>query len=282
MKEEMLKQKEEELRQQVAADKKKGKKSFWIFLIILIAAFFIGGIAGMITFGLKGGAALLQAYTAQIYSVCAIVVPTIMVVFDVVMTVICFVQYGSLKKRVVIWMEQGEDEEELDRIELRMNQPIAFTTIGMIINFFLVAVNWKLDSCIEEPSVLISSMVMLGNLAFVLGLVVQLMIQNLVVNLEKQLNPEKRGSVFDLRFQEEWINSCDEAERLIEYRAGFQAYKIGQYVCIGMWVLCIMAQFAFNTGVFPVACVTVIWMVLVCVYLTEHIRLERKSRGLSK
>lgn len=190
MKEEMLKQKEEELRQQVAADKKKGKRSFRIFLIILIAAFFIGAVAGMITIGLKGGAALLQAYTAQIYNVCAIVVPAIMVV--------------------------------------------------------------------------------------------QLMIQNLVVNLEKQLNPEKRGSVFDLRFQEEWINSCDEAEQLIEYRAGFQAYKIGQYVCIGMWVLCVMAQFAFDTGVFPVACVTVIWMVLVCVYLTEHIRLERKSRGLSK
>ena len=39
------------------------------------------------------------------------------------------------------------------------------------------------------------------------------LIAKLVVDLEKKLNPEKKGSVFEMQFQKTWLESCDEAQK---------------------------------------------------------------------
>ena len=44
-------------------------------------------------------------------------------------------------------------------------------------------------------------------------------LQAVVIRATKRIYPEKRGNVFDTKFQRDWYQSCDEAEQ----------YRIGQY-----------------------------------------------------
>ena len=96
-----------------------------------------------------------------------------------------------------------------------------------------------------------------------------------MVKLEKQINPEKRGSVFDVKFQKQWLESCDEAEKLMVYRCGFRAYQVGNKVCMGLWLVALFLQLWADTGLFPVLSICVIWLSMVAAYVLASIRLER-------
>ena len=48
-----------------------------------------------------------------------------------------------------------------------------------------------------------------------------------IVELEKKLNPEKKGDVIETNFSKKWEDSCDEAQKMIIYEAGYRAYRAG-------------------------------------------------------
>ena len=48
---------------------------------------------------------------------------------------------------------------------------------------------------------------------FLASVAVLVVLQQKIVDLERRINPEKRGSVYDMKFQKTWMDSCDEAER---------------------------------------------------------------------
>ena len=51
--------------------------------------------------------------------------------------------------------------------------------------------------------------------------------QQMTVDFQKIMNPEKQGSVYDLRFQKKWEESCDELEKFTIYRSAYKAYSTG-------------------------------------------------------
>lgn len=61
---------------------------------------------------------------------------------------------------------------------------------------------------------------MIAELAWSYGL------QAAVVRAEQRLAPEKRGNVFDIRFQKDWYDSCDEAERQRIGECGYHTYTV--------------------------------------------------------
>ena len=236
--------------------------------------------AGMFARNMKDVISNLGVIISQNRDLLSIIVSSVMLLMNMGMAIICFIQCRTLKRQVADWRAEGENEEELDLLEYRMNIPIIITSIGMVINFFLIAMNWRLGISEEELTPIANMMTGLGNAIFCLSFVIEMAVQNRILKLEKELNPEKKGSIFNFNFQKEWLGSCDEAERLVEYKSGFRAYMIGQYVCIGLWLFCIIGQLTFDIGIMPIICLTIVWLTLVCTFLFEHLRLEKLSRGL--
>ena len=76
-----------------------------------------------------------------------------------------------------------------------------------------------------------------------------------IVDLERRINPEKRGSVYDMKFQKTWMDSCDEAERAQIGQACYRAYMVGTKVCIFLWVALLILNFVFDFGLLPIAAV---------------------------
>lgn len=122
-------------------------------------------------------------------------------------------------------------------------------------------------------SSLIVAMVATG--VFVVGNLAQLKQQQLMVDLEKEMNPSKKGSVYDAKFRDKWEESCDELEKIKIYKSAYKAYKTTAMTCMVLWVVTACLSIAFKTGPLPSIAVTVIWLVQTVSYCREAIKLER-------
>lgn len=128
-----------------------------------------------------------------------------------------------------------------------------------------------IDSSWEEevPWVKIAA-TFLGLIAVMVATVIA---QNRIVNFTKEINPEKKGSVYDLKFRKTWIASCDEAEQLQIYRAAFRAYTAMNYAALGMFLVCFIGMLSWNFGLLPLTMVLFVWLTGVIVYGVESLRM---------
>ena len=119
----------------------------------------------------------------------------------------------SRAKRVC--RQAGPDSDEaLEQADLLLGRSLLAVSVGMIGSFA-----WFTASIMGEW---VSPWnVLLTLVGFVLAMAVFTLLQKLCVDQLRRMNPEKRGSVLDLRFNKDWLDSCDEAERHIIYKSDY-------------------------------------------------------------
>ena len=176
----------------------------------------------------------------------------------------------SVKRRYAQWKE--EDETGLQRMDGLLNIGMLVNSVFSIVTYFLVAVPL---CCPREYN---RGLFLLSLAGFIGCMVVMTVGQQLLVDQTKKLYPEKRGSVYDPKFQKTWYESCDEAERAMIGQAAMSAYKAGSYACVGLWLVLVLGSLLFDYGLLPIAAVMVIWLVLTVSYTVACMRLE-KQRG---
>lgn len=59
-----------------------------------------------------------------------------------------------------------------------------------------------------------------------------IIIQQKCVDTVKQINPEKKVSVYDIRFEKKWIDDCDEAEKIIIGKCAYKRRILRQILCV--------------------------------------------------
>ena len=113
---------------------------------------------------------------------------------------------------------------------------------------------------------------------FLVVIALSILLQQKTVDLTKEINPEKRGSVYDMKFQERWWESCDEAERRQIGQASYKAYTTLNKFCPYCWGVLFLGNMIFHYGILPSTVVLLVWAVLTVSYTREAIRLSRGSR----
>lgn len=142
----------------------------------------------------------------------------------------------------------GEDEEISDGIEKRLSVIIWVTSCGLIISYFLIGAVYSKGLEIfdnNKGGILPFS---IGVVAFMAILVEAVIFQQKCVDLAKIMNPEKKASVYDMRFQKKWMESCDEAEKIIVGKCAFKAYSVTNSVCYVLEIVLVICALAFGTG----------------------------------
>ena len=113
---------------------------------------------------------------------------------------------------------------------------------------------------------------------FIVGSLVQTKQQQLMVDLEKEMNPSKTGSVYDSKFRDKWEESCDEMEKMMIYKSAYKAYKSAGLACLFLWVITAILSIAFKTGPLPCIAVSIIWLVMTVSYCREAMRLDKGGK----
>lgn len=252
---------------------KSEKKYFLIFMVLMVLSLIGGAFVGVLMKIIEYYIDITTDMQVRLKVVLAYLIPAVSIAANIVTFVIALVQYLRMKKKAANWDE--EEEEPILEIEYKLNWPVLIANVMMICNMVLFSVGTALSTVPEigEDTSEVLSMVCVLN--FLVSLIFEFIILKLVIDLEKKLNPEKRGSIFDVNFAKKWEESCDEAQKLISYKAGYAAYKAGNTTCMLLWLLSFVAQMMFHTGIFPVICIGIIWLVMLITYSRFCMKAEK-------
>ena len=179
--------------------------------------------------------------------------------------------YFSAKKRLAAW--DGEDETVSEAIEQKLSVCMWITSMSMVMGFLFAAGHFS--GMMHGGAWMRPAHTFLGLGAFLFILTGSTIFQQKLVDMTKKLNPEKQGSVYDPKFHEKWLASCDEAERAIIGQCAMKAYQAVTFTCLALWTVFVLGGIHFDWGFLPVIPVCVVWGVNQSVYGYWAIRLSR-------
>ena len=181
--------------------------------------------------------------------------------------------YLGAKKRLAAW--DGEDEAVSEAIEQKLSVCIWISNMSAVLGFFLAAGHFSgMAQGMFKQAGMGTFHVFLGLGGFLVNLFVSIVFQQKLVDMAKQLNPEKHGSVYDPKFQKKWLDSCDEAERAVIGQCAMKAYRATSTACLALWMVFVLGGMWFDWGFLPAMAVCAVWGVGQSVYSYWAIRLS--------
>ena len=97
----------------------------------------------------------------------------------------------------------------------------------------------------------------------------------------KLTNPEKKASVYDMRFQKKWLEDCDEAEKIVIGKCAFKAYAATNMICTVLAVVLAVCALLFDVGFLPSLAVCLVWIVNLSAYYKEAMRYSQAGNKIS-
>jgi hypothetical protein len=253
---------------------KKGSKSnqkiLLIFIAILVASMVGGyGFGRLIARAEETVAWVNLARDAKDFLVRAIPAVFIIVsVLGIILPLISFIRCNSMFKKL---QNDGENDDLWDELEEKLNQPIILSNTFFMIILCLFFCSLIIGYQVEYQSVVFVTVYLL----FAVTCVVGILIPKLTLDIEKKLNPEKQGNLLDIEFQKVWMNSCDEAQKMIAYKAGYKAFQSTNIACLILILAAFICSFAFQTDLTTLVFVSIIWFVNNLSYMIRVVKLEK-------
>lgn len=250
--------------------KKEDKKAFKSFLIIIVISAIVGGIAGRMSGDLKQ--ILGDSVPNLLINIFEIITPFASLVLSILVMIVSQIIYTDSRKKYDLWKVTNEDDDTIDKIEEKLSYPMLFTAVNTILGFFFGGIGGMLLPFDNVDGGLSNTKVLCFFIGFILCITSSILIQKKIVNLEKEINPLLKGSVYDTKFTAKWLDSCDEAIKLGIFKSAYKAYSSLSITCIILWVFCIVGYDLWNFGVMPMVMVTIIWLVQTISYCMESIK----------
>ena len=255
------------------AAKQEDKKALPKFIAIVVCSLIVGGVLGvlMVKLSLEDFQEVLDGAGLYFTNYAA---PWLIIALPVIEFAVCLPIYFSAKKQLAAW--DGEDETVSGRAEAKLSVCMSITGLCTVLAFFLLSAMFAGFVGNAGTERMMPAPVFFGGLAgFPLSLFAPMVLQQKLVDLTKQLNPEKRGSVYDTKFQKKWYESCDEAERALIGQCAFKAYQAMCRTCMALWTVFALGGMFFNWGFLPALAVCVVWGVGQTAYAYWTLRLSR-------
>ena len=259
-------------------NRQQNKKALKFFIPMIIGGGILGGILGGVIIylqenGMEDG---LSGFFRGIMFEVAPWAVIICAVLGVTLTGAYIKKAKKLYGAAMADAQDGEPEEEaMECIEQNLSDGLFIQSIMQILQFMFFGVFMAvlIDYLwIKSLAITVATII-----AFMVSIFVEIKQQQIIVDMEKLLNPSKNGSVYEINFQKKWEESCDELEKAQIYQSAYKAYKAGSLACILLWLMFAFMGMLFQSGMLPVIAVSVVWLVMNLAYMKEARSFERRS-----
>ena len=231
--------------------KKKEKKGFLSMGGKILLGAVIGGIIGYM-FGDSDSTAVEETanyfldMTVNAYRPVMIIVTLCMLLLNL----LCFFKLRSC----VLQAEGCKDEEKSDllddKIDLISTLCLSGNGVFYILLFFTYALSYIRGDETDIMKVFL----------FIVPVLIYPTFNILIINLLKRHDPSKKGVPGSMCFQKDWMESCDEAEKMRTFRTSYQTNIASCYIIsIGFCATAILALF-FPVGVFALFITALMWL----------------------
>ncbi|WP_325199420.1 DUF3169 family protein [Oscillibacter sp.] len=251
-------------------EKGENRKALPKFALTLLGSLLLGGVMGFAV-GVGRFFDVADRLAAWVNGVLSAVTPWGIPATSVLTLGTAFFLYRSAAKKFAAW-DGGDEDETSEAIEQALSWVLLLSAVQLLVNFFFMAAFCVY--CIDGE---ISALALVG--VFVLSCALVIFAQQKAVDLERRMNPEKHGSVYDAKFQKKWLESCDESERRQIGQACYRAYMVAGRFCIGLWLALVTLSLVFEMSVLPVFVLLLVWGVLQVTYSLECIRLGKHTEA---
>ena len=192
--------------------KEANRKALPKFLLFAVVCAIVGGVIGYYSgYGAaKGGMDELVGMMKETGAFFGThIAPWLMVAIAIIVPVLCLPIYRSAKKLLAAW--DGEDEDISDTVDRKLSAVIWITSVALIVSYFLIAASYSggFATFDSKNSTIIF---FIGVVAFFGIMAEATIIQQKCVDTAKQTNPEKKASVYDMRFQNCLLYTSDAAD----------------------------------------------------------------------
>lgn len=234
-------------------NKRVDKKALKILIPCLIVSFFVGFVLSALGNFMEENVA--DVIAQGVVTALTVSAPYANLIMNTIAIIVSIIVLVNVKKKIRAW--DGEDEAEYAKIDGSMTFVSILVNIIFILSYFFFGVGF--EYCIKNSEATIIEL-MCYFLGFILALAGNMIIQAKVVNLYKEMNPEKQGSVYAMDFGKQWERSCDEAEKLQIYKAAFGSYNFCNVFYIFLWLFCLLGNQIWHFGIVPATIVIIVWL----------------------
>lgn len=251
--------------------KKANRKALPKFILLCIVGALIGGVAGYLV-GANGIDTMSGDFKVVVSNYVELTAPWIMLAIAVIIPIVLVPYYRKAKKQLSQW--DGEDEEVSDGVEEKLSIIQWVSSGALIISYFLIAASYSGGTAMFES---VNNMIGLTvSIAAFLGIMAEVVIiQQKSVDCVKIMNPEKTASVYDMKFQKKWLETCDEAEKIIVGKCAFKAFNVTNSMCSVLAVILAISALMFGIGFLPSFVVCLIWIVNMSIYCKECLKYSK-------
>lgn len=237
------------------------------FILIMVVSMALGGVVGYLAarYGLDSLSGSLKA-AGDVFGIQ--VAPWLMLAVAVIVPVVSIPLYRRAKKLLGAW--DGEDESVSDAIDGLLSIVIWITGAALIVSYFLIAASYSGGFAMFDKENTVPFFVSMA--AFIGIMIEAVLIQQRCVDAAKKTNPEKTASVYDVNFHKKWMDSCDEAEKVVIGKCAFKAYCATNTVCTTLAIVLAISALIFGIGFLPSLVVCAVWIVNLTVYCMEALK----------
>jgi len=140
--------------------------------------------------------------------------------------------------------------------EKSFNLSMLFNGVYLILNIMLFGMTF--DKTREDFFLII--------FLFMFGVICASVLEIIAIKYIQKIDNRLKGEPTSFRFHKDFLESCDEAEKLKIYKRGFNAFQISKNVTLGFIVFTILSNMILNTGIFPIFISCMIMLIQVISY----------------
>lgn len=207
----------------------------------------------------------------------------LLLILTVITVLMILLGEGSIRKLRITGcrLENAEDEEsDLLDYELERISAVAITTVTTLsaISIIVLATGYSI-TYIEQLSKSENIFLLLSFGVFIIGCFYEGYWQIKFVKVTQKIDPAKKGDPTSLKFQEQWLMSCDEAERGMIYQATYRTYITMSKTIPVLILITMLSHLLWNTGILAVVIVGCVWVLQTLIYSFSCVKLKGKKRN---
>lgn len=245
-------------------------------LVMLFSA--IGGaVLGIVSAIILGDNAVNSIESGAAFVLAGIQRIMVPVLTAVTIVTIIYGEINLRKQKMLFGKILESEDEECDRWEYEEEKVSAYGTVVNLLSQIVCILVLSAGYSIKyigggnSANMLAACLIFLGCYAY------DGFWQARFVKVVQTAHPEKKGDLSSRKFHQQWLDSCDEAEKEVIYRSAYESYRQAGRVIPILLIVTMLGHLFFDTGIMAIIIVAVIWLVITVAYLSSCVSLKKNK-----
>ena len=241
--------------------------------LIMLAAALFGAVLGLLSMFLLGGRTddIQTGMTDILSFIQRIMLPALLII---TIATIILGERSIRRLRAIGEKIRETEDEECDRWEYEEEKTGAFGVMSNILSqvfcVLILSAGYSVKYITDgnHKNMLAACLVFLGCYAY------NGVYQTRYVKTVQAIHPGQKGDPSSRKFRQQWLDSCDEAQKELIYQSAYKTYSaINTWIPI-LLVFTMLGHLFFDTGIMAIVVVAVIWIVAAGSYLHSCVNMK--------